>query len=798
MANLPNTHIQGKGLSNFPDFESTNTQDKTTPAYNLQVAQAIYSRFVNNLTDTGSLEAENINTLRAFAWGKQSENRYKTYIATGKFPSLNGGSDTTEINSASSKKGWLNVNWQIVSLIRNVVIQIKSQFNDIDYDVLAYNVDLDAEAEEENKKMRKIWIDSKFGGVLDVLKLQAGFPVEEKKMTVDSLEELNEMKKEGFFKPEYIEKQEILFSHTENISYWDRSIKPKLVEDLLVCGKAFAYADYDLETSKVVWKYADPADSGLQYTRHNDYRDSDYGYVFEYPTISEIRSLKDCIFDKDGRPIQEEDLKELAKKYVGYGKNPADWTRDYEDRMGSAYKYDDFRVCVLKTWWIDVENEDKIEYTKKNGKKRYYNYDKTVKKLNKKEKLIRTKLRATYRNSWIVGTDYVYNFGKMPNQPRQPMNKPILPLKGWTLKEKSLVEQLIPLGDVYQVAWLKLQNAIAKAADDGYAINLSMLADLSQGQNKQLDHKKIIQLWREQGLIFYKTSHMNGMGGIGGTPIPIQSVDGGLRNTLEKYLLIMEQMHRQVELITGFSPVALGATADPNQPVGTTNLSLEATMKSLKPYRDSFMYLKEELAKVTSPMIQLALRNDKKSKEEYAQVIGQYGVGVLMTAMKSNTQYGINLQSRPDTNERQEIIQMINDAYAAKRNGVAGLDVGQHMEIMFAISNGGNARQLAKKVRKWVKEDEQRLRKEKNEAIELQGKQIERQEQAKAQNEQRKIQMELQSKVREMQVETVEINKQREFDARMNIQEAQIIERIKGNYKLKTEEMKQESKEPAA
>jgi hypothetical protein len=776
MANIPSFY-QNQNIQ-FPDMETVPQSQKSTPKYNFQVCQSIIDKYVNNRTEIGSKDTDYFETLRSYAEGRQDTAKYNPVF--GEEPLRSGTQQTSgtldalyESNThASQKKGWYNVNMDdIVSPLPNVISQITGKLIDADFDIKANNIDIDSGAEEE-WLMHKKHIQSTFGDDINVLKATAGIPIQSD-MKYD-FAELERIKIDGGFKAPYVMEQEKILRHTEDISLWDRKQKTKHEKDLLTLGYAFSYSDYDCETNKVKWYYTRPEDTIMQYSDENDFDDSEYGGVFSYVTISHIRSMQNYIRKSDGSKITEKDLSSLAKSYRGYRGNDrpsdSDWVKEWiSSGHYNSYKYDSFKVCVAKTWWVDVEKEKKLQYTNKSGSKRFYEYDDSVKKLGNREKVKNVRTRTLYGCKWILGTDWVYDFGKLKNQPNNGGNKPLLPLRGVKLKELPIVRRLVPVVDQYFIAWLKLQNEIAKAAVAGYAIDVSKLANITDGTGKKYDMLDLVKMHRETGILFYK-SNMNGYQ-TGGTPVPITALPSNLAENIAAYVMQLDQAMKMIEQLTGISPLALGASPTPDQAVGTSQLSINAFIDSLKIIVDGIKDLKEDLAHVSASMIGHALKKDKRAQEEYAKVIGSEGVHLLQMARNSNVQYGISLKARPTTEDWNVLIDIAKASLEKRNQGIGCINESQFFEIFNAKNTGQNLTEMFYKMKYWIKEDEKRIQEEKERMLQLQA-QGQQNVVVTQQEQQRKTQQEgFMMKIREIEAEMMSKLKQRETDSYYTIRE---------------------------
>lgn len=782
MANFPDWVSQQ--AATFPNMETTSFEQKQTPKYCLGIGQAMLYKYKTNKTDIGVVESNFFQKLRLYSQGRQDTTKYNPIFGEKSTQDNTGTSIDKLVNGSHSSqwKGWYNIDLEnVVSFIPNIVSQITGKLVDVDFDVRAHNIDIDSGAEEEWLMHRK-FVEAKFGPATNALRQMAGIPVQKEEYVPQDFSELEQIKLEGGFKAPYISEQEKAIKHTEEISLWDRKLKEKQAKDLIILGRAFAYCDYDHETNKVVWKYAMPEDVIAQYSDTNDYEDSEYAGVVVRVTIAHIRAMKNFIRKEDGSKITSKDLEDLAKKYMGHFGNPTiddrEWERSWlgEDEFFTK-KYDEFKIPILKYWWIDVEKDRKIKYTKKNGDFRYYKEDdqrffnEEGEIASKRAEMKEVRRRVLYQGTMIIGMDWIYDFGKSPNQPVMNSNKPMIPLRGVKLSEESIVKRLMPVADIYYLAWLRLQNAIAKAATAGYAIDLSKLANVSDGRGGKYDPLDLVKMARATGVWFYKSNSMGYQ--TGGSPVPITQIPSSLGGAIQEELVLMESMMRKVEEITGVSPVALGATPTPDQAVGTTEMSLNAFLDSLKVIIDGFRDQKEGLAMVTSIMIGHLLKTDEKAQREYAKVIGREGVALLQRARNSNVQYGISLKARPTREDWQVLIQIAQASMEKRNQGIAGINEAQYFEIFNAKNTGQNLMELFYKMKFWIRKDEERLQKEKDRAIQLQS-QGQQQVIQTQQEEQRKTQqMFFAQELKKIEAEMVSKNRQRAVDSNYHILEMQ-------------------------
>jgi len=739
----------------FPSWETVPESTKQTPGYCIDVARAIYNKYTSDKTAIGHSWGSFFDMLRSYGAGKQDTTQYKNFLynASASTSTDTGSGEDTKV---VARKGWHQVDWDsVISFIPNLRSQIFGAFNDLDFDIKCNSVDLDSGVSEEMKMLDlAVSTHPVLGKILNDLKQTANIPVEEVPFVPEDMNELEQLKDEGYFKESYIKQHEKLIQYTEQRSDWDRFIKQELLADVIDIGHVFAMTEFSDETCIPVWKYVDPAKVIMQWSSNNGYADSDYAGVKESMSVSQLKQYRDFIVNRSGEKITEEQFKQLAKQFCGKEGNPNDkeWDK-YDKSTTNGYLYDSFKIEVVKTFWIDTEYISRIKYSNKYGKTRVYdyqepeegdvsvrpgdnsfnfkkpfgnNYSLTVEPIDgtkiakqtkradgfnvsannhgrikykayynigKDEKLNKTRLRKVYYCYWLKDTDYCFKYGPMPNQPRTSYAEPLLPIVGYRYPHKAITYRCVPVENMYQIAWLRLQNSVAKASQGGYAINSTLLGD----QGKKLDPLKVLKAWRENQVLFYK---MGVNGNVGGTPVPISYIPGNLGEAIANEVQILNFCIKWQEDQTGFSGLALGQVASPDQPVGTAQQSLQSTQKSILPILTAMRYIKEELAKRTSVMWQLALKEDPKVRQEAAKVIGEDGVQIVTAALSLGNQYGIDMVARPDAEIKQAIMQSATVSFQNKE-----ITSDERLFIIEQLTSGENPREIRMRLRKMIQKN---------------------------------------------------------------------------------------------
>jgi hypothetical protein len=325
--------------------------------------------------------------------------------------------------------------------------------------------------------------------------------------------------------------------------------------------------------------------------------------------------------------------------------------------------------------WIDNEDEKFVEQKTKYRSK-IFRVDYTEKideNYGKKEKFSRK--RFVYNATWIIGTNDIYNWGKANDQ----MGETRLPYHFYLGDGKSIIEQLIPLFHNFQVLWLKYLNALALAVNSGYWINADMLANVAVGGdtgNKEDDKEIALRRFMDTGMGFYSRISSTGTQNL--QDMPLNEFGGGMGQIFVDIMAAFQFNMQMVESITGINPIVLGSTPNPKTPVGTTQMAVSAVSAVFKPILDGYMSVKLGMAKNICRLIHICIHAYPFSRKQYAMVVGEFDLEVLMEADRDMTEYAIRLDVRPGELEKQQMVQEIQKAVTVDRdgntNGLTGLE----------------------------------------------------------------------------------------------------------------------------
>jgi hypothetical protein len=667
---MPSNSI--KTISNFQQGIFPFPKDEISPKdKNEQWAQkwgeAIYSAYVNERTAIPYSKLNEMDTLRAYAAGNQDIQKYQKVLLT----------EAEE--GAEELEGYLNVNWDIFSVMPKFLHIIQGIFEQQEHAIIATAVDPKSTEEKELSQIRK-WFKAKYKDIInEVRQINKQDPLSE--WLPESVDELELYKTMGGFKLAKEMEIEEALQYTFYISDWTET-KRKIISDFVTINCA-ATKDYtDQYTNKAKIRYVDPRNLIMQYSKHWDHRNSEYAGEIIKETISNIRKNTN---------LSEDQLRNIAQFYNGRNLNPslASWsTDDLMSQGSSGYKYDSFLIDILDYEWFSID--EKYRTTRTNSRGETVTYDDDWGKVHNSEKR-KTEIKrykTVYKAKWIIGTDFVYDFGHQYDITRPGKKEVELSYKLYVLPGRSIVSLSVPNLDQVQLTWLKMQNALAMSSNAGVAVEYTSLQNMTLGGQK-MQPLEILSIRRDTGDLIYKLTTHQGRPNTPGGCRPIQELEGGIGRQLEEFIRLFDLNLNFIRDVTGINQIADASTPDPNQSVGGSQLAVAATTNALRPIYSAYVRMKELSARSSALRVQLLVRHSKKAYEGYIPVVGSAGVKILSVGTDiMDADYHIKIQARPTEQRKQVILQAAMQAMAPDREGYVGIEYPEFLMVERMLEDG--------------------------------------------------------------------------------------------------------------
>lgn len=699
----------------FPS-DDINPKEKGT-GFALAYAKAIYSYYLRGFTAIPYNGLDMIYENRAYGNGMQSPLRYQKQLFN-----LEDGQVPTD----EQRKGMYNVNQEIISEIPKLKRIFLGLSDSTKYDLNISAIDEASGFEKETIKY-KIYMES----LLGIQDVQTSVSGQAKPIlsSPTSIDELEVYKSTGGIKLP----AEIAFSKALKAAFydsnWDKDISVRVGEDIFENGIGAAKDYTDPITGRVKQRYVDIGMLIASYTYATNFNDMTFCGEFVYTNVKEVKRLT-------GMPDKE--LYKLAQMYQGWNGNPYIPQGYALSTFNSGYtnitEFDSYKITVMDVEFMSVNSTYYTDKKDKRGADRFFEeeYNVGLEKSKKKTKeIVKSQYYTVYSCKWIVGTDIVYDFDTVKDVPFDKEKKrPKLSYHVVKAPGKSMVMTLKPMTDLYQLNWLKLQNALAMAAPSGLAMDVEAIKNATSGG--KLDMKDVIKLRMQHGYVPYKMTNTFGKPSGG---MPYYPLEGGIGRYFDEIVRLFELFDKMKQDLTGFTEMAAAVTPSSDTGKGVSEMALGATSNALRPIFNCMVDLKEKIGRSTAERIQVIARNSKNGYNCYVPIIGSGGFeAIKVTADYALMEMGIMVRMKPNEQQKALAMQALQSALQSGKNGVPSISMADYFYISNLIEEGD-----VKEAQLWLayKEGKSKMESEalSQQNIQLQNKGLAELETAKTQKE---------------------------------------------------------------
>jgi len=619
-------------------------------------SEAILSHYYRGRTGITFDLRSKFELFRSYSEGRQSSTQYKNIFL--------GNQEGDE-----KREGWMNVNFDdIFSPAPSIVQKIQGIFQSTEHDVQVEDTGIKAGATRETKK-ESLWFDKIYEKELGQINQLLGTETEQKVLP-ETREELELFATLGGFKLSY----ETFMEQLIDISFYESNnkwIKDKLIKDFIDLNIAATMDVVNTDTQRVTQQYVDVADLIIDYSKTNDFQNSNFAALPEYLTINELRK-------KTG--LDEDYLKQTAILYRGYLGNPQFWNDGYGImNSDGTFPYGGWKVPVLYSTWKSLNRTYKIKKTRANGTGTAF-YDGKFGKYWDTEfkKTTITDIEVVYQCRWVIGTDIVFDDGMMTDIVREGKTAK-LPFHVYKLPGKSMMEAMIPVLDDIEKIRLRYQNAVAMCPPPGLAIEWGAMENITVGNKTKADPYKMVNFWRQTGSVAYRRTDLAGGSP---SPMPISPLPNGMGTIMVDTIQGLNMAFQQLSQVSGIDPVTLSLEQGSGTSATQQKLSLASTNNCLKPIYNGYIYIKESYAKSFAYRAQLICKYNEDPTRGYNGVIGDVGVKAIATAGdKDVIQFGIKIQARPNEEEKKTILDAANESMRAGKNGMPGITLADYLFV---------------------------------------------------------------------------------------------------------------------
>ena len=270
---------------------------------------------------------------------------------------------------------------------------------------------------------------------------------------------------------------------------------------------------------------------------------------------------------------------------------------------------------------------------------------------------------VVYRGKWIIGTDFIYDYGLATNMKRSKPNRAVTDLSyhfySYNFKDMravGMMERIIPIMDEYQLSIYKIQNFKNKWIPYIIDIDLQALEDVALGDGgKKMTPKQLMNMVSEN---FTLVSRRSDLAGNNVNYKAVNIIPTGMGN--EYNVLVGELVRLVTEMrdILGFNEVTDGSSPNPNMLNYVASLGAEATNNALRALIEADKKLGINLAKgVIQRMVQAV---KQKKIEGLLPALGKETMQFITVSPDvALHDWGIMLDDKPSVEERQMLLQQL-------------------------------------------------------------------------------------------------------------------------------------------
>jgi len=612
-------------------------KEKSMPEWLIKCAKIISADFVAQGHKMFAKNEGHYDLMRMYGMGKQPIDQYKKL---------------KEVDEADDYS-IMNVDWTPRGpgvKYRDIAIEKILDFN---YSPVATPIDLQSKDENnllyaqlEAKLMQREMVLATNPELANhpMLQMFPGEPqdMEELEMRRSDGEQLNRAK----------DKEQIV-----NLAFYENRVmdrlRPQYVKNLWDCGVAVWKDDLDADGRPFV-RDVDLNNFGCSFCHKSDFSDMTYGFEVIPMPHSEMKPF-----------FNEVEMEEI-KNVRNYGLNPF-------STIGFMYphqkpNYDgNSDTCLVMDFELISYNTMGWEI----GKSSYGN--KQIKDVtNLKKATTKRVVKMVYRGKWIIGTNYIFEFGLKPNMKRRyadlrRASNTSLSYKAMAYNFNKMIcgsyqERLKPLIDDYMMVMLTAQNVRNNLVANGHAFDLDALESivLTDG-GKTMDPMEVISMFYKRGIIVFRGTKISGQNGNGK---PIEVTQNSVANEIVSLYMEASSIVEQMQDVTGLNKITDASTPGERTLNGVANLANNATNTALKPIIRADKGILVEMGNDLFLRAQQCVRKHGKYSGYYPTLNGTAMRFVEADAKTMDKDHAIMFEMMVTDEQRQMILSYMNETFA--------------------------------------------------------------------------------------------------------------------------------------
>lgn len=588
----------------------------------LKYLKAFYAEHTHGGGRILSTSYKDYGLWRQYAQGRQPIQQYKDWLSTRK-------------NKGKNDLSWRNLDYNIFPVVPTLISVVKNKILGQPKDEIITAIDSTSQNEFRDRKNKMLTFITN-QDIIQRANQMFGVPIEspfDQGTPIPVTEQETELHLQMYPKDRYIEELYDQIDRVKSINNW-KQIWEEVVTDLLELGFGGTKSYIDI-TGMVRVRRVKPENFITNFFTNADLSDVCRRAEFLYLTVNELRS------SVPRGTFTEEEYAKMAQAATG---RRYDLTLNEEYyRKHWCYPYDNDRLTIMDGEWDSADDFayvyeksgvgnmnfnkqenpywlDRVEWIDEKGVKRRGVTDDQYIEFNKKKgserQIIRDSVNNLYVGKWIVGTEYVYDWGLMSNMTRS-LNRLGDVRSNYNLYTffDSFMRRAMPSADQIQLNWLQHQHHIAQSKPSGVKINKRALASVSVGGKGgvELDELEVLRMYAETGNLVYKGEDASGR------PYPydpIQELKGGVNEAAQQHLNFIIQHIDLLRQVFGLNQATDSSTPNPKLGKAIAEQLEQNTNTALGTVYHAYSHLFEETLKSIALLVPDAEMIKNASKDE--------------------------------------------------------------------------------------------------------------------------------------------------------------------------------------
>ena len=416
----------------------------------------------------------------------------------------------------------------------------------------------------------------------------------------------------------------------------------RCVNDLTSLGMAVVRRtndpNYGIKTD-----YVDPAKFIHSYTEDPNFEDLVYAGSVQTMPIQELKRLA-------GEELTEEDFAKIAKKSKGNSASPYSANYDSTSKQ-STYGYDEHTVEVLDFEFLSVDCMYFEEKENRHGNSNFfyegYSYKERAGSVFERTPR-KMEITTVYSGKYIMGTDYVINYGQKVNIPKNihDISKArlcysVVATNIGRMMPKSMVDSCVGFADMLQITHLKIQQSIAKAKPDGLIIDIEGLEGVEIGKAGELQPLELHDIYEQTGVFYYRSKNPEG----GHQNPPIREIGNSIRN-INELIGLYNHYLRLIRDTTGINEAMDASSPKGDDLVGVREQAIAAGNNAIYDITNASMILYKKVCEDVVKCLQI-IPPESALRTIYENAIGKENMKVL-SSFNDLPMYNFGVQVHKD------------------------------------------------------------------------------------------------------------------------------------------------------